>query len=53
MVFDRGLAAAGDEDELGNAGRLRLFHRVLDQRLVHHRQHFLRHRLGRRQKPGA
>ena len=53
MVLERGFAAPGHENELLDARRLRLFHRILDQRLVHHRQHFLRHRLGRRQEARA
>src|ERR1700730_3339541 len=35
------------------AGRLGLFRRIMDQRLVDYRQHLLWHRLGRRQDPGA
>ena len=35
------------------AGRLGLFRRIMDQRLVDYRQHLLGHRLGRRQDPGA
>ena len=47
------LARLGDKKELLDAGRLGLFDGVMDQRLVDDRQHFLWHRLGRRQKPGA
>ena len=53
MVFQRAFAAAGDENELLDAGRARFVDRVLDQRAVDQRQHFLRHRLGRRQKARA
>ena len=53
MVFERALAAAGDEIELLDAGGLRLLDRVMDQRPVDHRQHLLRHRLGRRQDARA
>jgi hypothetical protein len=41
MVFDGALAAAGDKDHVADAGLVGLFHGVLDQRLVHHGQHFL------------
>src|SRR3546814_1643895 len=53
MILDGLLAATGDEDEFLDAGGPGLFHRILDQRLVDDRQLLLRHRLGRRQKPGA
>ena len=53
MILDDAFVAAGDEDEMLDAGLARLFDDVLDQRLVHHRQHFLRDGLGRRQEPGA
>ncbi|MNC24826.1 hypothetical protein D3C75_728910 [compost metagenome] len=53
VVFDRPLAATGDDGDFIQAGVQRLFNGILDQRLVHHRQHFLGHRLGRRQKTGA
>ena len=53
MVDERGLAAAGDHAELLDTRRARLIHRILDQRLVHDGEHFLRHRLGRRQKSRA
>src|SRR5579883_1981248 len=52
MILDRRLAAAGDEDELLDAGRLRLLEGVLDERLVDDWQHLLRHRLGGRQETG-
>ena len=53
MVLDDALVAAGDEDEMLDAGLARLVDHVLDQRPVDHRQHLLRHGLGRRQEPGA
>ncbi|PAV92554.1 hypothetical protein WR25_08362 [Diploscapter pachys] len=53
MVFERVLAPARNEDDLLDPRLERLVHRILDQRLVDDRQHFLRHRLGRRQEPGA
>jgi len=43
MIHQQGLAATGDQADLFNARGARFFHRVLDQRLVHDRQHFLRH----------
>src|SRR5262249_25958868 len=53
MVLDDALVAPGDEDEMLDAGLARLVDHVLDQRPVDHRQHLLRHRLGRRQEPGS
>jgi hypothetical protein len=53
VLDDGGLAAAGDEAELLDAGGARLLDRVLDQRFVHHRQHLLRQRLGGGEKAGA
>ena len=53
MVLDHALVAAGDEDEMLDAGLARLVDHVLDQRPVDHRQHLLRHRLGGRQEAGA
>ncbi len=53
MVLDHALVAAGDEDEVLDAGRLRLVHHVLDERTVDHRQHLLRHGLGRGEKARA
>jgi hypothetical protein len=53
MVLDDGLVAAGDEDEMLDAGLARLVDHMLDQRPVDHRQHLLRHGLGGRQEPGA
>jgi hypothetical protein len=45
MVLDDGLVAAGDEDEMFDAGLARFVDHMLDQRLVDHRQHLLRHGL--------
>jgi len=41
MIGDDVLAAAGDENKLLDTGLTGFFHRILDDRLVHHRQHFL------------
>src|SRR5262245_28784300 len=53
MILDHPLVAAGDEDEMLDAGFTRLVDHVLDQRAVDHRQHFLGHGLGGRQEAGA
>ena len=53
MVLDDALVAAGDEDEMLDAGLAGLVDHVLDQRPVDHRQHLFRHGLGGRQEPGA
>src|SRR5215813_5635872 len=53
MVFDDSLVAAGDEDEVLDAGLARLIDHVLDQRPVDDRQHLLGHRLGGREEAGA
>ena len=53
MILDRHLAAAGDHDEMLDSGRARLLDRVLDDRLVDHGQHLLRHRLGGGKEAGA
>ena len=53
MLDQRGLAAAGDHAELLDAGGPRFFDRILDQRLIDHRQHFLGDRLGGRQESRA
>ena len=53
VVLDRALVAAGHEDHLAHAGGVGLLDRILDQRLVDHRQHFLGLRLGGGQEPGA
>ena len=51
MVLDDRLVAAGHEDEVLDAGLARLVDHILDHRTVDDRQHLLRHRLRRRQKP--
>ena len=53
MILDDALVAPGDEDEMFDAGLAGFIDNVLDQRPVDHRQHFLRHGLGRRQEAGA
>ena len=53
VVLDRPLLARGDDDDLLDAGRHGLFDRVLDDRLVDERQHFLWLRLGRREESGT
>ena len=53
MILDDALVAAGDEDEMLDAGFARLVDHVLDDRPVDDRQHFLGHRLGGRQEPRA
>ena len=53
MILDHALVAAGDEDEMLDAGFPGLVIHVLDQRLVDDGQHFLRHRLGGGQDAGA
>jgi hypothetical protein len=50
MILDRALGAAGHEDQLRNACRLGLLRRVLDEWLIHHRQHLLGAGLGGRQE---
>jgi hypothetical protein len=46
MVVERGLAAAGDEDQLLDPRRQRLLDRILYERPVDDGQHFLGDRLG-------
>ncbi len=53
VVLDRPLAPARDQHDLFDARGDRLLHHVLDERLVHERQHLLGRRLCCRQKPGA
>jgi hypothetical protein len=53
MVLDRPLVAAGDKDHVANAGFVGFLDRVLDQRLVHHRHHFLGLRLCGGKETGA
>ncbi|MNG40305.1 hypothetical protein D3C84_1288350 [compost metagenome] len=53
MVLDGALGAARDEDHFRDAGGHGFLHGVLDQRFVHHWQHFLGTRLGRREESGT
>ena len=53
MVGDGTLAAANDEDQIGNTRCRRLLRRILNQGLVDNGQHFLRIGLGRRKKTSA
>ena len=53
MVLDHALVAAGDEDEVLDAGGARLVDHVLDDGAVDDGQHLLRHRLGGGQEAGA
>ena len=53
MVFDGALAASGDENHFGDTGGGGFFNGVLDQRLIHHRQHFFRARFGGGKKARA
>ncbi len=53
VVLDGALVAAGDKDHLADAGLVGLFHGVLHQRLVHHRQHLFGNGLGGGKEPGA
>src|SRR5215472_12490100 len=50
MVLDDAFVAAGDENEVLDAGLTGFIHHVLNQRTVDDRQHFLRHRLRGGQK---
>ena len=43
MVFDRTFSPPGDENNIFDTGGDALFHRVLNQRLVHNGKHFLGH----------
>ena len=53
VIFDRVLAAPGDENDVVDAGSDRLLDAVLDDRLVDQRQHFLRLRFGGGKKSRA
>ena len=53
VILDDALVAPGDEDEVLDPRLARLIHRILDQRPVHHGQHFLGHGLGGRKEPRA
>ena len=53
VILNGPFAAPGDDHDVIHAGVHGFFHAVLNQRLGKHRQHFLRYRLGGRQKAGA
>ncbi len=53
VVFHGGLAAAGDDDDLGAAGGDGLFNAVLDEGLVDETEHLLGRGLGGREEAGA
>src|SRR3546814_2669868 len=53
VILERRFAASGDEDDLLDAGFDRFFHRILDERLVDHGQHFLRNGLCGWKETGA
>ena len=53
VVLDRPLLAGGDDDDLLDPGGDGLLDRVLDDRLVHQRQHLLGLRLGGREEACA
>ena len=53
MIFDHRLVAAGDEDEMLDAGFPRLVDDILDDGPVDDREHLLRNGLGGRKKPRA
>ena len=53
MIFNGSLVAPRDENHVGGACGRRFFHGVLDEGLIHHRQHFLGHGLCGRQKTRA
>ena len=53
MVFNRRLAAPGDDDDLVTARRHGLFHAILDDGLVHQGQHLFWLRFGGGEKSRA
>ena len=53
VILDRVLAAAGDQEDVVDARRDRFLDAVLDDRLVHQRQHFLGLRFGGREETRA
>ena len=53
MIGDSCFSAARNKDELFDSGRLRLLHRILDERFVDDGQHLLGDRLSRGQEAGA
>ncbi|MNP51322.1 hypothetical protein D3C76_1456300 [compost metagenome] len=50
VVFQGALAATGDDGDFGQTGIQCFFDAVLDQWLVHHRQHFFGHGFSRWQE---
>jgi len=53
VILDGPLGAAGDEHQRVRAGGQRLIDRILNQRLVDDRKHFLRAGFGDRQESSA
>ena len=53
VILDDALVAAGDKDEMLDAGLTGLVDSKLDHRAIDHRQHLLRHCLGCGQESGA
>jgi hypothetical protein len=53
IIHERGLPAPGDEDQLFDPRLARFVDRILDQRPIHDRDHFLGDALRRRKKAGA
>ena len=53
VVIHGGLAATGDDDDLGTAGGYGLFDAVLDERLVDETEHLFGHGLGGGEKASA
>jgi hypothetical protein len=53
VILDRPLVTASHKDHFAHAGSVSFFHRILDQRFVHHRQHLLGLGLGGGQESGS
>jgi hypothetical protein len=53
VIFNDPFVAAGHENEVFDSGLAGLVNDMLDKRPIDDRQHFLRHSLSGRQKPGA
>ncbi len=53
MILDGALVAAGDKNHFGDARRIGLFDRILNERLVDHGHHLFRSGFGRGQKTRA
>jgi len=53
MILDGGFASTRYEDEMFDAGGTCLLEGILNDRFVHHGQHFFGHGLGGGQHPGA